>query len=396
MKNYDILYPLNHQEEKKYIKADGAVYTDENGRNYVDLDEMCIVLGQNNKGFIETVSEALKGITSGKLGYSKAKQQLHRYLIEAGDDNFIYVHLTSSGSEAAEWAVKLAKKITGRSEVISCWNSIHGRTQLSASMSGLPRRKALYGPLESGIMFIPYPEKTKTKGTEKFDVNAWIKLVDDKYKYESAHDVAAVVIESVQGAGVKVPEDGSLLALYNWAKGKGILFIMDDIQMGMGRGGQIFNYKDYGFVPDMILMGKALGNGMHIAGFMVKKGIDIKTEWLGALAGGTGDDVIACSASNEVLRQLNGGLLAHIQEVSAFMKAELEKLAAASDSVIDVRIKGFAAAIEYDSAENCLNALNSAKTAGFMPGKFGDNTICIKPPYVITKEQAADFIRSLY
>lgn len=114
---------------------------------------MRVVLGQENEAFIRALTDALHSVTAPKNTRFPAKEQLLSLLDEATNGAFAAIHLTSSGSEAVESAVRLAQKLTGRSEILSFWNSIHGRTYLSSSMSGKPQRKAGYGALAPGSCF---------------------------------------------------------------------------------------------------------------------------------------------------------------------------------------------------------------------------------------------------
>ena len=160
--------------------------------------------------------------------------------------------------------------MTGKTEVVSFWNSIHGRTQLSASMSGLPKRKAGYGPLDPGVLLTPYPDCLRCPfhcqaQSCRF---ACLGFLSEQVTYGSAQEIAAVVIELCQGASHLSPPPGYLKALRAWTQERGALLIFDEIQSGMGRTGQIFRYQAEGVVPDFLLIGKALGNGLHIAGFL--------------------------------------------------------------------------------------------------------------------------------
>ena len=125
-----------------FVRASGASYFTADGREFVDLNEMRVVLGQENEAFIRALTDALHSVTAPKNTRFPAKEQLLSLLDEATNGAFAAIHLTSSGSEAVESAVRLAQKLTGRSEILSFWNSIHGRTYLSSSMSGKPQRKA--------------------------------------------------------------------------------------------------------------------------------------------------------------------------------------------------------------------------------------------------------------
>lgn len=393
MSQYDLLAPITDQRRNNFSKAEGAEFLNEHGERIIDLNEMCIVLGQDNKDYIKAMTEALCGITSGKQGFSKAKERLYEYLMETTDHAFSGIHLTASGSEAVEWAVKLAMEMTGRKEAISFWNSIHGRTQLSSSLSGLPKRKAGYSPICPGIIFAPYPNCSHCPINK--DIRncgfACIDFLGQKYKYESSQDAAAVIVEPYQGAEIVVPPVGYIKALYQWAKSEKMMFIVDEIQSGMGRSGEMYCYKNEDIQPDMLLLGKALGNGIHISALMVKDKPD--RSLLPALSGGVGDDFLACTAACEVFRQLEGGLLEHIRDVGEVLNTRLKAMEK-YDCVMETRGKGLASAIEFKDAECCASICEKVKSGGFLIGKNSKNII-LKPPYVVTEEQVMKFINIL-
>jgi 4-aminobutyrate aminotransferase-like enzyme len=393
MKQYDLLAPISKEEGIDFISASGAELVDAKGKRYIDMNEMCIVLGQKNDSYTKEMISALQGITSGKLGFSLSKEQLYRYLMKSTDGDFSAIHLTVSGSEAVEWAVKLAKKMTGRSEVISFWNSIHGRTHLSASMSGLPRRKTGYGPLASGIVFAPYPDcaRCPVGGNRKSCGFACINLLERKYKYESAQDAAAVIVEPYQGGGVIVPPPGYMKVLFEWTKSHGMMLIMDEIQSGMGRTGEMYCYQREGIQPDMLLLGKALGNGIHISALLVKEVPQL--ELLPPLSGGVGDDILACTAACEVFRQLEDGLLDHVRQVGNVLQKGLKDMEE-FDCVLETRGIGLASAIEFKEADLCTAVWKAICNAGFLAGRSGKAIFC-KPPYIITEDQIYDFLKVL-
>ena len=242
MKDYqefDLLSPLHTSLGPEAVRGNGAALITADGQELVDLNEMRVVLGQENEAFTAAMSKAFSEFTAPKNGRSPAKERLLRYLDETTDGSFAAAFLTSSGSEAVEWAVRLAKKMTGREEVLSFWNSIHGRTYLSASLSGLYKRKAGYGPLAPGVLLLPYPNCGSCPlgaagGNCAF---ACLELAKQAYASGSAQRAAAVIVEPCQGAGVILPPPGYLAALQTWAHSQGMLVILDEIQSGMGRTG---------------------------------------------------------------------------------------------------------------------------------------------------------------
>ncbi len=387
MHQHDLLYSIQHSQKRDIVAAQGASLTDADGNDFLDFNEICIVLGQANEHFTKQLKQALDEVTSSKFGCNKYKERLYAYLLDTTRGDFRGIHLTVSGSETAEWAVKLAQRITGRTEVLSFWNSIHGRTHLSASMSGLSKRKTSYGPLAPGTVFGIYPDCHHCpldKDCKNCDFYC-LKLLDRKLAMESAQDIAAVIVEPYQGAGVICPPPGYLKALELWAHARGMLFIVDEVQSGMGRTGEMYVYQREGLCPDMLLLGKGLGNGLHISALMVK---EIPQErHLHALTGGSGDNALACAAACAVFEELlSGGLLKHVASVGHSLGLKLEELAK-NPYVSHTRAQGLASAVEFVSADICSRVVAELQVNRVITARYGSDTIMLKPPYTVTTEQ---------
>ncbi|MGI6662190.1 MAG: aspartate aminotransferase family protein [Bacillota bacterium] len=390
---YDLLAPVRDCSPIEFVSASGAAFVGADGREYLDLSEMCKVLGQSNSAYTEAITTAVSGINSDKEGISSARARLYRYLIETTNGDFSGIHLCSSGSESVEWAVRLAKKMTGRTEVLSFWNSIHGRTYLSSSISGLPRRKAGYGPLAPGAVFAAYPRCAGCvhKGSCGDGYYECLERMKQDYRFSSAQDLAAVIVEPYQGADISIPPEGYLDALWTWAKEQGMMFIMDEIQSGLGRTGAMYCYQREDIRPDMLLLGKALGNGMHISALLVRE-LPEKSA-LPPLTGGTGDETVACAAACEVFRQLEEGLLEHVQKVSVGFLQGLRALKKCK-CVFDVRGIGLVAAVEFCTEEQAAAVWRAMRERGFFTGRSG-KVVHFRPPYVITEEQVNRFLVAL-
>lgn len=393
IKRYDLLAPVAASKSINIVKVEGAEYTDDQGRGYVDLNEMCQVLGQKNETYIKAMTEAVSGITTHKVGFSPAKAKLYEHFVRTTNGEFKGFHLTASGSEAVEWAVRLAKYMTGRSEVISFWNSIHGRTYYSASMSGLPRRKVKHGALAPGVVLVPYPRcaHCPNRGACGGSSFPCLEYAKKQYHFGSAEDAAAVIVEPYQGACIDLPPEGYMKALYDWTKEQGMLFIMDENQAGMGRSGDMYNYQRLGIQPDILLLGKSLGNGMHISALLMRELPDPAA--LPALAGGVGDETLGCASACQVFEQLEDGLLDHVKAMGKVLAAGLEPLAE-YESVLDVRCIGLAAAVEFKRGEDCAKVCKRLAEEGFFVGRVED-CVTLKPPYVITQEQLRRFTAAL-
>ena len=371
------------------VDGKGIELIDEKGTIYFDLNEISTVLGQKNEHFNKRISEKLNnGLVGGKVSNSPEKEKFYQYLSDTTGNRFQYVHLTSSGSEASEWAVRMALKMTGRNEVLAFWNSIHGRTYLSASMSGMPRRKQGYAPAASGVVYGVYPDCTHCP----FDKDCnncnffCLKFLDEKIKYESSQEIGAVIVETYQGAGIIVPPKGWLKALQDWVHAHGALFILDEIQSGMGRTGKMYCFEEEGLEPDMLLLGKALGNGIHVGAALLKNIPD--DFYIPALIGGAGDTELTYAAGCAVFEELlENGLLEHISEVSIYLEHRLSELKQKCQAVKNICCKGLASSIEMIDQEVYENIMPKLKENGLLVGPAANNKIVLRPPYVIAKEQ---------
>jgi len=387
MEHYDILKPITSTSSLDIIDADGIELYSSDGKTYYDLNEISTVLGQKNKHFSDRMSARLYDVTSIKSGNSFDKEKFYRYLSDTTQHKFQYLHLTSSGSEASEWAVRMALNMTGRNEVLSFWNSIHGRTYLSASMSGMERRKQGYAPSAPGTLYGVYPDCAHCPFEKNCtDCNFFcLKFLDEKMKYESSHEIGAVIVEAYQGSGIIVPPKGWLKALETWAHDYGALFIFDEIQSGMGRTGQMYAFQEEGLNPDMLLLGKALGNGIHVGAVLTK---EVPEEYYRiALSGGAGDTELTYTAGCAVFEELlENGMLDHIKDVSAYMKSEFFKLKENYKQISHVVCHGLAAYIEIES-DTCFDAIQSyMKEQGLLAGFLSNQKIVFRPPYAIKKE----------
>lgn len=381
------LEPVAETGRVPAVAGNGIRLYDAGGKVYYDLSEISNVLGQKNAHFIKRLTDKLNAPVGGKIADSPEKTKFYRYLADTTGNRYSYVHLTSSGSEASEWAVRMALKLTGRNEVLAFWNSIHGRTYLSASMSGMPRRKQGYAPAAPGVLYGVYPDCGHCpfeKCCETCDFFC-LKFLQQKMKYESSRQIGAVIVEAYQGAGIIVPPKGWLKALQDWAHSQGALFILDEIQSGMGRTGKMYCFEEESLDPDMLLLGKALGNGFHIGAALLKQ----KPEpfYIPAMVGGAGDTELAYAAGCAVFEELlDHGLLEHIADVSEYLEEKLSELRHQCPQVRQICCRGLAASIEFHDREVFEAVLVKAREKGLLLGTGENRKILLRPPYVITKE----------
>lgn len=378
------------------VAGKGIRLYDADGNIYYDLSEISNVLGQKNEHFAKRMTDKMNDLVGGKIADSPEKVKFYQFLADTTGNRFSYVHLTSSGSEASEWAVRMALKITGRNEVLAFWNSIHGRTYLGASMSGMSRRKQGYAPSAPGVLYGVYPDCVHCpfeKSCENCDFFC-LKFLEQKMKYESSQEIGAVIVEAYQGAGIIVPPKGWLKALQDWAHRQGALFILDEIQSGMGRTGKMYCFEEEGLDPDVLLLGKALGNGFHIGAALLKQKPD--PFYIPALIGGAGDTELAYAAGCAVFEELlEHGLLEHIAEVSEYLEEKLTQLQSRCGQIRHVCCKGLAASVEFHDREVFEAVQKKAKENGLIIGSGENRKLVFRPPYVITKEDIDNVVRIL-
>lgn len=281
------------------------------------------------------------------------------------------VYFVNSGAEAVEGALKLAKRYTGRSEIIACHNSYHGSTHGALSVMGSDEFKRGYGPLLPDVNFI------------EFDRLPDLQKITDK--------TACVIVETIQGeAGVRVPEIQYMQALHHRCDKTGTILILDEIQAGMGRTGKLFAFEHYGIEPDILLLAKALGGGMPIGAFISSR------EIMGAFKDNPilghittfGGHPVSCAAGLAALEVL----LDEELTVQVAEKEQLFKALLVHPAIKQVRGKGLMLAAEFESFELVKKIIDRCIQNGIITDWFlhCSNSMRIAPPLIITHNEIKD------
>jgi acetylornithine/N-succinyldiaminopimelate aminotransferase len=277
-------------------------------------------------------------------------------------------YLTNSGTEAIEAAMKLAKRVTGRTEIIAAKNSYHGSTQGSMSIMGLEERKRGYRPLLSDIKFI------------KFNNENDIKKISEK--------TAAVVLETIQGgAGFIIPKKNYLKKLKNKCKKLKTLLILDEIQSGIGRTGKLFAYEHYNIVPDILVYGKGLGGGFPVGAISTsKKNMSLFKEnpILGHITTFGGHPVIAAAAYANLKETLNSKIMNNIDEKEKLFKKILKH-----PLINEIRGRGLMLALILKDKEVANNLVIKCLEKGLILFYllFESKAVRITPPLTINKKE---------
>lgn len=359
--------------ELEIVSADGNYQYDSNGKKYLDLISGIAVsnLGHNHPAIKKAIAKQLDAhlhlMVYGE--FIQAPQvKLANALAELLPKNLSSVFFTNSGSEAVEGALKLAKRFTGRTEMISCQNAYHGSTHGALSINGSEEWKNSFRPLLPDVRQILF--------------NHWedLSLITDK--------TACVIIEPVQGeAGVRIGNVYYLEALRKKCDETGTLLIFDEIQSGFGRTGKFFAFEHFNVIPDILILGKALGGGLPLGAFISSKEMMDSLQSNPVLGHITtfGGHPLSCAASLAALEVLkNEKWISEVEEKELLFKELLNH-----PEIIEVRGIGLMFAVELRDFEFIQKVIKKCIEGGLITDwfLFSDKSLRIAPPLTITKEE---------
>ncbi len=285
------------------------------------------------------------------LGYLEPVTALADAIAAAMPDGLDTVFFGNSGTEAVEGAIKLARRTTGRSHIIAFSGAFHGRTyaSMSATTSNLTYRVG-YGPMVPGIHIAPFPAAYRDfAGDEAAATQSCLDALRQLFATEiPAHEVAAFLIEPVQGEGGYIPAPAAFLqGLRALADEHGILLICDEVQCGYGRTGRMWAFEHAGIVPDVVTLAKAIANGLPLGAIV--SGHALQERWGKAAHGSTfGGNPVSCAAGLAVLDAIrDDGLVANAAARGAELSAGLREVAATDPRIGDVRGPGLMIGVEF-------------------------------------------------
>ncbi len=362
------------------VSAEGIYMYGSDGTRYTDLvSGVCVTnLGHRHPAIVQAVKDQVDKYMH-LMVYGEFIQspqvKLAQLLTQKLPSSLNSVYFVNSGSEAIEGALKLAKRITGRSRLIGFTNSYHGGTHGAYSMLGNEELKNAYRPLLPDIHFL------------RFNNLDDLQLIDNK--------TACVLAEPVQAeAGIIVPNQEYMLALRQRCTETGTLLIFDEIQTGFGRTGKLFCFEHYGIVPDIICMAKGMGGGMPIGAFVADKKLMLaftNNPDFGHITTFGGHPVCAAAAlANLQVLTENHELMAEADEKGA----QFEKALSPHPAVVKVHRKGLLMSVELKSLETNARAMKLLLDEGIVtdPFFFMPQAFRIAPPLIITRQQIDESI----
>ncbi len=359
------------------VRGEGAVVTDAEGKQYLDLLAGIAVniLGHAHPAVIEAVTTQLStlGHTSNLYATEPGIALAEQLLAHLGARTHGRVFLCNSGTEANEAAFKIAR-LTGRPKIIAAEKAFHGRTMGALALTGQKDKRAPFEPMPAGVEHVPYG-----------DVAALEAAVDS--------DTAAVFLEPIMGeSGVVVPPDGYLAAAREITARYGALLILDEVQTGIGRTGWFYAHQAAGIVPDVITLAKGLGGGLPIGACI---GIGEAANLLHPGKHGTtfGGNPVCASAALAVLRTLaDEDLISHADRLGKVITHSIEEL---NHPLVDhVRGSGLLLGVVLNKPV-AAKVEAAARDSGFLINAAAPDVLRLAPPLVLTDEQAASFVAAL-
>lgn len=362
-------------------KASGCWLYSSDGSKYLDLIAGVSVsnIGHNNPMVIRAVKEQLDKhmhlMVYGEF-IQKPQVQLAEKLCSLLPGKLNSVYYTSSGSEAVEGAIKLARRHTGRHEVISFKNSYHGSTIGALSVMGNETLKRAFRPLMPSVRHIEFGNE------EQLDM--------------ISRATACVLAEPVQAeAGVIIPGDGFLGKLSDKCEREGALLIFDEIQTGFGRTGEFFAMDRYSVCPDILLLAKSLGGGMPLGAFISSREIMKSLSSNPALGHITtfGGHPVSCAAGLASIDYITGNDLVK----KAARAGEKFRELLVHKEIRNVRSQGLLMAVELDNPEKTRKVVSACLAGGAVTEwfLFNENCLRISPPLIISDSEIEEACRIL-
>ena len=364
-----------------------GVYTyDNEGNKYIDfLAGIAVnVLGHNYKPLVEAIAtQASKVIHISNLYYTQAQADAATKLVKlSGLDRAFFCN---SGAEANEGAIKIARKYAHsidkeKSQIITAWDSFHGRTLATLTATGQPHYHEGFEPLPGGFDYVHYN-----------DIDELEKMMSDK--------TCAVMLETIQGEGGVYPPKGDYLKKVRELCDKHhALLILDEIQCGMGRSGKFFAYEKYGIKPDIVTLAKGLAGGVPIGAFIVTEEVaqSFKPGDHGTTFGG---NPLACAAANVVLDTIpNAEFLNNVVEVGDYFKGALVGLKTKYPTLItEVRGEGLILGAEISDKNKLtgVEIVNECMKRGAIINCTVGKVLRFIPPLIITRSHVDEVIKIL-
>ena len=355
------------------VRGQGSLVWDDKGKEYLDFVGGWAVdsLGHCPPVVVEALEKQAKTlIQASNQFYTIPQIELAQLLI--GHSCLDRIFLCNSGAEANEGAVKLARRygklrLNGAYEVITTYSSFHGRTLAMTAATGQSKFQEPYIPLPDGFVNVEYNNV-------------------EAIKRATGEQTCAVVLEPIQGeGGVNIPDDDYLHKVQDWCRERGILFILDEIQTGVGRTGTLFAYEQYDVEPDIMTLAKGLGSGVPIGAFLAKENVSLFSP--GEHGSTFGGNPLVCAAAHAALKYIiDNNIPEKVDRVGDYFMTKLESLKQQFDFIAEARGQGLLIALEFKK-EIAERLVLACVNRGLLVNKVKANALRFMPPLIITEKE---------
>lgn len=362
------LFPTYQRFDIHVNEAKGTQVIDEKGNTYLDFISGIAVcnLGHRHPEVQKAIEEQLNKVWHvSNLFHLSIQEEVAKKLTDYSIGDAVF--FCNSGAEANEAAIKLVRKHTKKHRIITFTNSFHGRTFATMTATGQAKIHDGFGPLVNEFVYLPYND-------------------EEALKSEMDDTVAGIMVEVIQGEGGVVPGTESFLTtIQDLCETYKALFIIDEIQTGIGRTGKPFAYQHFNLSPDIITVAKGLGSGLPV-GAMIGKSDLIESFGPGTHGSTFGGNPIALASAKATLNIIfNESFLAEVVEKSEDFKHHLNELVKSYSFVTEIRGKGFMIGIECGEYQAVL--LEAMRNKGLLALGAGPHVIRLLPPLTVSKEE---------
>ena len=393
-------------------RASDAILLDIDGNQIIDLGSGIGVTGVGNSAqrVVDRVIEQVQAFThtcftvAPYMNYIEVCEKLNAMTPGSHKKKSL---LVNSGAEAVENAVKIARHYTKRAAIVVFEHSYHGRTNLTMALTAknMPYKEG-FGPFAPEVYRVPMPYSFHWVGDQATISQDAIEMVTHKIDKEiGAHNVAAILIEPIQGeGGFIVPPKGFLPALAKYSKDNGIVFIADEVQTGFARTGHMFAVEEEGVVPDMVVTAKGIAGGLPLAAVTGRADV-MDSVHVSGLGGTYGGNPIACAAALGAMETMEEeNLVARARHIGEILGSSLRDLAKKYPVIGEVRGRGAMQAIELvepgtknpnTAAMNAVVKYCQSQGVLVLTAGTYSNVVRFLPPLVITDELLKDALSVL-
>jgi 4-aminobutyrate aminotransferase-like enzyme len=383
--------------------AEGAVITDPDGNRFLDMVAGfgSLNLGHSHPAIVEAVRiQVGHGQQAMSIGSTTRTELLEKMAgLVAGDYRVI---LAASGSEAAEVALKMTRRATGRQGIVAFSGGFHGRTMGALTLMGRQSQRDGLGTLLAGAIHLPFPDPFRSPfGTDPQQISDTTLALLDQQLGDPASGwmpVGAVIIESVQGNGGMIPVPaGFMSGLRDICTRHGILLIADEVMSGFHRTGSLFAYqRDDDVDPDIIILGKSLSAGLPLAGCLISSSISDSNP-VGTESSTYAGNLVSCAAALAALQVYESfDVSKQAQDLGEYFQAELRAAVGDHRNVGTIRGRGLMVAVELVSDRDGRTPLPVARAVSHLaiqrglllyPGGHFGNALAFLPPLIVTRDQ---------